>query len=311
MQIEEIILPEVKTIKEDGNTGIFVIEPLHPGYGMTVGNSLRRVMLSSLKGAAVTSVKIKGVSHEFSTVPGIKEDVLSVILNMKMIRVKIHQGDQHKMILNIKGDKIVKAGDIKTDADVEVMNKDLYLFTASGNKGEIEIEIEVEVGRGYVPAEERKEKKAIGEIAVDALFAPIEKVSYLVENTRVGQATDFDKITLHIVSDGTISPKQALVDASKLLVEQFSLIAGDREPTKMKDKKPAMPGIKKDEKMDELSVEEVDFSTRTINALLKNNIKTLGQLAKLSNEEIGSLRGMGSKAQEEIEEKMKELGLTA
>lgn len=309
MQIDEIILPEIKTIKEEGNAGVYTIEPLHPGYGMTVGNSLRRVMLSSLPGAAVTAVKIKGVPHEFSTIGGVKEDALNIILNLKMLRLKVHQGDKHTLILSVKGKKEVRASDIKKNADVDVINRDLYLFTINDPKAEVEMEIDVEVGRGYIAAEEKKEKKSIGEITVDSLFAPIEKVSYIVENTRVGQATNFDKINIQITTDGTISPKEAMIDAAKILVEQFSLIAGEREPTKVKEKKAATLLGKKDEKIDELSVEEVDFSTRTINALMKNNIKTIGQLAKLSNEDIGSLRGMGTKAQEEIEEKMKELGL--
>lgn len=308
MQVEDIVLPEIKTIKEEGNMGLYVVEPLYPGYGMTVGNSLRRVMLSSLPGASVTAIKIKGVSHEFTAIPGIKEDALQVVLNFKMLRVRIHQGEKHTLTLNVKGAKKVTAGDIKGNADVEVANKDLYLFTTVGAKGDVEIEIEVETGRGYIAAEEKKEKKSIGEITMDSLFSPIEKVSYMVENTRVGQATNFDKITMQITTDGSIGPKQAMIDASKILVEQFSLIAGEREPTKIKEKKTVAPA-RKDEKIDELSVEEVDFSTRTINALLKNNIKTIGQLSKLSTEEIGSLRGMGSKAQEEIEDKMKELGL--
>jgi len=308
MQVEEIILPEIKNIKESENYGVFSIEPLYPGYGMTVGNSLRRVMLSSLPGAAVTAVKVKGANHEFTTIDGVKEDALSVILNLKMLRVKIHQGDKHRLTLNIKGSKEVKASDIKANADVEIMNGDLYLFTVNDSKAEIEMEIEVETGRGYVTAEERKDKRPIGEITVDSLFTPIEKVSYLVENTRVGQATNFDKITFHITTDGSVSPREAMTDAAKILVEQFSLIAGDREPTKMKEKKSS--GLtRKDDKAEELSVEEVDFSTRTINALVKNNIKTIGQLSKLSSEEIGSLRGMGSKAQEEIEEKLQEMGL--
>jgi DNA-directed RNA polymerase subunit alpha len=308
MQIDEIILPEIKTIKEEGNMGVFVVEPLYPGYGMTVGNSLRRVMLSSLPGAAVTAIKVKGATHEFTALPGVKEDVLQMVLNFKMLRVKTHQGDKHTLTLNVKGAKKVTAADIKTSADVEVINKDLYLFTTVGAKNEIEIEIDVETGRGYMAAEEKKEKKSIGEITLDSLFSPIEKVSYMVENTRVGQATNFDKINIQITTDGTISPKQAMIDAARLLVEQFSLISGEREPTKVKERKTATPS-RKDEKIDELSVEEVDFSTRTINALLKNNIKTIGQLAKLSMEDIGGLRGMGSKAQEEIEEKMKELGI--
>lgn len=308
MQVEPIILPEIKTVKEDGNVGVFSIEPLYPGYGMTVGNSLRRVMLSSLPGAAVTSIKIKGASHEFATIPGVKEDVLAIVLNLKQLRVAIHQGDRHTLTLKVKGSKEVKASDIKTNADTEISNKDLYLFTITSDKTEVEMDIEVEIGRGYITSEERKDKRSIGEIAVDSLFAPVQKVSYMVENTRVGQATNFDKITMQITTDGSIAPKDAMIESAKILVEQFSLIAGEREPTKIKSTKTSgMP--KKDEKVDELSVEEVDFSTRTINALIKNNIKTMGQLAKYSSDEVGSLRGMGAKAQEEIEEKLKELGL--
>ena len=308
MDIEDIILPELKTIKEDSKEGIFVIEPLYPGYGMTIGASLRRVLLSSLPGAAITSVKVDGAPHEFSAIPGAKEDMVAILLNLKMVRVLIHRGDKHKLTLSVKGSKTVKAGDIKGNADVEIVNKDLPLFSTTSEKAKVDMEIVVETGRGYVTAEERKDKKSIGEITMDSLFTPVKKVSYLVENTRVGQATNFDKITLNINTDGSVSPKQAVTDAAKILVEQFSLLAGERKPTKV-EKKTGETFSRKDEKAEELSVEEVDFSTRTINALLKNNIKTLGSLAKLSGEEIRSLRGMGSKALDEIEEKLIELGL--
>ncbi len=307
MELEEINLPEIKTIKDDGSFGVFAIEPLYPGYGMTVGNSLRRVLLSSLTGAAPVALKIEGASHEFSTLPNVKEDILNIVLNMKMLRVKIKSGDRHRLKLEVKGAKKVTAKDIKSDSDVEVSNPELHLFTTTSDKAHIEMEIEVEKGRGYVSAEERKEKRPIGEIAMDALYTPVVKVSYNVENTRVGQATNFDKINLEVATDGTISPLVAIKDASAILVEQFSLLAGLREPTKAKERKSAT--ARRDEKNDDLSVEEVDFSTRTINALLKNGIKTMGQLAKLNTEEIGSLRGMGTKAQEEIVEKLTELGL--
>ncbi len=308
MAIEGIILPEIKTIKEDKNSGTFIIEPLYPGYGMTIGNCLRRVLLSSLPGAAVTSVKIEGASHEFSSISGVKEDVVNILLNLKMLRVKIHKGEKHTLSLNVKGSKKVTAADIKTNADVDVINKDLYLFTINSDSGKVEMEINVEEGRGYVVYEDKKEKKKIGEIAMDALFTPTKKVSYFVENTRVGQATNFDKITMNITTDGTLSPKEAIVESAKILIEQFSLLAGERKPTKVA-KKEGGSLSKKEEKPEDLSVEEVDFSTRTINALLKNNIKNMGDLSKLTKDEIGSLRGMGSKAQEEIEEKLAELGL--
>ncbi|MBI2448037.1 DNA-directed RNA polymerase subunit alpha [Candidatus Microgenomates bacterium] len=306
MELEEIILPAIKTVSETEISGNYIIEPLYPGYGMTVGNALRRVLLSSLPGAAVSAIKIENASHEFSAISGVKEDILNIVLNFKLLRVALSGEAKHRLTLSVKGAKKVTAKDIKTDSDVVIANPDLYLFTTTDDKAKVEMEIEVEKGRGYVSAEERKEKRPIGEIAIDSLFSPVSKVAYSVENTRVGQITTFDKINLEIKTDGSISPKQALLDAAGIMVEQFSVLAGLREPTKQKEKKAS---AKRDEKNDELSIEEVDFTTRTINALLKNNIKNIGQLVKMTNEEIGSLRGMGSKAQEEIAEKLVELGV--
>ncbi|MFA7308569.1 MAG: DNA-directed RNA polymerase subunit alpha [Patescibacteria group bacterium] len=305
METEEIILPSIKTITEETKSGSFLIEPLYPGYGMTIGNALRRVLLSSLPGAAISSVKIDGVSHEFSTLPHVKEDILNIVFNLKLVRVQIKQGDRHTLTLQSKGEGVVTAADIKGNADVVILNPEQPLFTITTPKGVVNMEIEVERGRGYVSAEERREKRPIGEIAIDALYTPVTRVSYSVENTRVGQATNFDKIMLDVETDGTTSPRQAITDAANILVEQFSLLAGNREPSKMAEKK----GSRVSGRDEDMSVEEVDFSTRTINALLKNNIKSMKQLSSLSTDEIGSLRGMGAKAQEEIAEKIVELGL--
>lgn len=307
MEIEPIILPTIKTISEDTKAGVFEIEPLHPGFANTIGNALRRVLLSSLPGSAVSAVKIEGVSHEYSTIPGVKEDVLNIIFNLKDLRVKITNGDSHKLILNVKGEKVVTAADIKAHSDVEILNPEQVIMTLTSAKAHVIMEITVENGRGYIAAEERREKRPIGEITLDSLFTPVTKVAFTTENTRVGQATNYDKISLDIETTGNISPSEALRDAALILVEQFSLIAGDRKPTKIADRKTS--GSKKADDMEKMSVEELDLSTRTLNALMKNNIKTVDQLAKLSADEIGGLRGMGSKAQEEISEKLEELGI--
>jgi len=223
--MEEIILPEIKTISEDENHGVFVIEPLYPGYGQSLGNPLRRVLLSSLEGAAISSIKIEGVSHEFSAIPGVKEDAIEVILNLKQIRLKLFGDEPATMKLAVKGPKEVRASDIKTPSQVEIKNKDLYIATVNDNKHSLIIEMFVEKGRGYVPAESKPEKPDIGIIQVDSLFSPVLSVNFHVENTRVGQRTDFDKLTIDIKTDGTILPKEALKKAAEILVSQFKLIS--------------------------------------------------------------------------------------
>jgi DNA-directed RNA polymerase subunit alpha len=223
--MEEITLPKIQTIKEEKNYGQFVIEPLYPGYGQTIGNSLRRVLLSSLEGAAISSIKIEGISHEFSAIPGVKEDVIEIILNLKQLRMKLFGNEPIKMTLNVKGAKKVTAKDIKAPSQVEIINKDLYIATLDGKNSSLSMEMTVEKGRGYLPVEMRTEKPEIGVIQIDSLFSPVVGVNFKVENTRVGQRIDFNKLTLEVKTDGTITPSLALKKASVILVDQFKLLA--------------------------------------------------------------------------------------
>lgn len=216
---------EPKVVSKEGTRGVFEIGPLYPGYGMTIGNTLRRVLLSSLEGAAVTSLKIKGVDHEFSTMAGVLEDVIDIILNVKKVRFKLFKDEPVTLFLSAKGPKEVTAADIKTTADVEVVNPGQLIATITDKKTEIEMEVTVEKGIGYVPAEQReKEKLSIGKIAVDGIFTPVKGVNFTVENIRVGQRTDYNKVLLDIETDGSVSPEAALKQACRILIEHFNII---------------------------------------------------------------------------------------
>lgn len=221
-----ILLPKpAKIINKKDNWACFEIEALYPGYGITVGNSLRRVLLSSLSGAAVTQVKIKGVQHEFSTIPGVLEDVVNIVMNLKQMRFKMHSDEPQKAVLKIKGEKKVKGSDFKIPTQVELVNKSCHIATLTSKKADLEMEIQIEKGIGYEPVERRKKQKKleIGAIPIDAIFTPIKRVSYKVENMRVGERTDFDRLFLEIETDGTIMPKQAFSQATEILVKHFSL----------------------------------------------------------------------------------------
>jgi len=307
--IQNIHLPQVKTITEEGNIGVFSVGPLYPGYGMTLGNSLRRVILSSLPGAAVTAVKIDGITHEFTTIPHIKEDVVELILNLKQLRVRMHTEEEQYLYLSASGEGKVTAKNIKAPSQVEVVNPDLHIAILDNAKAKLEIEIKVENGRGYVPVEKREgEKLQVGMIAVDAIYTPIKKVRYSVEKTRVGQMTDLDKLVIEVETDGTISPKEAVELSADILVDHFSVVAG-------KDLgKVGIPAeAKKVEKSAEdaalkILVEEINLSPRTTNALLNNDIKTIADVLSLTDEELRSLKGFGNKAYQEVREKIDELG---
>ena len=220
-------LPEqIKVVSKDGNKGVFEISPLTAGYGATIANPLRRVLLSSLEGAAITSVKIKGVDHEFTSMPGVLEDLIEVIQNVKKIRFKLHGDGPVKLTLQAKGDGEVKAGDIKLTSDVELINEDQHIVTLTDKKAEFSMELDVEKGVGYVPVEQRqKEKLAIGVISVDAIFSPVKLVNFKVENTRVGQKIDYNKITMEVETDGSIQPEEAMKKAAGILVDHFKLIS--------------------------------------------------------------------------------------
>ncbi len=216
-----------KLVSKEGNKGIFELAPLYPGYGMTIGNALRRVLISSLEGAAVTSVKITGVDHEFSTITGVLEDVIDIILNLKKVRFKVFRDEPVIVTLKVKGNKIVTARDIKAEADVEVVNPDQHIATITDDKKELEMELTVERGIGYVPVEQRhKEKLSVGKIAVDGIFTPVKTVNFVVENIRVGQRTDYNKVILDIETDGSIEPEETLKRAAQILIDHFSIISG-------------------------------------------------------------------------------------
>lgn len=301
----EIQLPQIKKVKEEDNRATFVIEPLYSGYGMTLGNSLRRVLLSSLSGAAITAVKIDQVAHEFSTINGIKEDVVEIILNLKKLRFKVFTDEPQTLYLAKTGRGKVTSNDIKVGADVEIVNKNQHIATLDNAKAKISMEIRVEKGRGYVPVEGREnEKLEVGMIAVDALYSPVLRVRYSVENTRVGHVTDLDKLIMEIETDGTISSLDAITRAAEILVDHFAIVAGQTIPS-------AQPAVAQSVDNDTLNimVEELNLSQRSTNALLNNDIKTVGDLMKLSHDEMKEIKGFGAKAFDEVTAKIKELGL--
>jgi len=305
--IHNFHLPEVKSIKESKNAGVLSIEPLYPGYGMTLGNSLRRVLLSSLPGVAVTAIKVEGAMHEFSTIPNIKEDVIEIILNLKNLRFRLFQDSKAEeyMTLNVSKEGKVKASDIKAPSNIEIINPDLHIAIVDNPKGKLNIEMKVETGRGYVPVEKRADEKLpAGWIAVDALYSPVLNVNYSVEKTRVGQMTNLEKLVISIETTGTITPKEALMQAAEILVDHLMIIAGKKEASVEMDSI-----ADNEDNIANISVEEMNFSPRTTNALVNNDIKTVGDVLNLTKEELSSFKGLGNKAIDELMEKMNELGI--
>lgn len=307
--LHEIYLPEIKTEKKEGNKATFAIEPLSPGYGNTLGNALRRVLLSSLVGAAPVGVRIKGVSHEFSTVPGVKEDVVEIILNIKKLRAKLHSDEPQIVKINVKGAKKVTAADIEAPSQVEIINKDLHIATLDGDKAELSMEIDIDKGRGYETVEKAKaEKSQLNTIDLDVMYSPVKKVRYDVEATRKGKVIDLDKLVLDIETDGEVTPEDALKEASLILVDQFNLLAGKTEAPK--EKKEVQSGDDK-KKMDaaKIQIEELDLSARAMNAFLANEIKTVGEAMEIGGDKLSRMKGLGKKAIEELNEKIKEFDL--
>ena len=304
----DINLPELKEEKTADNSAQFVLEPLFPGYGMTLGNSMRRVLLSSLAGSAITAVKIEGVSHEFSTIAGVKEDVIELILNLKQIRFR-NPNEEPVMLTLKKTGGVVKAGDITTSNDVEVVNPDLVIANLDNSKAKLEIELKVEQGRGYVPVESRTgEKLPVGMIAIDAIYTPIKRVRYDVQNTRVGQMTNLDKLILEVETDGTISPSDAVKQAAEVLVGHFQVLAG-HDVVSVGTGGIMTAAERAEADMAQIGVDEVNFSPRTANALLNNDIKTIRDLMEFTPADLKELKGFGAKAQEEVLEKLVELGI--
>ena len=300
--------PTITKIDENKDYGRFVIEPLERGYGTTLGNSLRRVLLASLPGAAITSIKIDGVLHEFDTVPGVREDVMQIILNIKGIAVKSYVEDEKKIELDVVGPAEVTAGDILTDSDIEIVNPDHYLFTIAEGKTFKAI-LTVNSGRGYVPAESNKKDEApVGTLAVDSIYTPVKKVNYQVEPARVGSNDGFDKLTLEINTNGTIIPEDALGLSARILMEHLGLFTDLTEVAKsaevMKETETAS-----DDRMLDRTIEELDLSVRSYNCLKRAGINTVFDLTEKTEPEMMKVRNLGRKSLEEVKVKLAELGL--
>ncbi len=311
-----IVLPsKPKIIKEEGNKGSYVIDGLYPGYGHTLGNSLRRIILSSLEGAAITSIKIKGVGHEFSAIEGVKDDVIMTILSLKKIRFKLHSSEPQTAHLSVKGPKIVTAADIKIPSQVEVMNPEQYINEITDKNTELDIEMVIEKGLGFVSKEViQKERVDIGTIAMDVVFSPVKRVSYEVENMRVGNRTDFNRLTLNIETDGGITPHEALEKSIQIMISQLKSIVGFKEEDgvieKLEEKSSQVSemSIDKDTIDDILKtrVESLDLSQRTTNALINANIRTLGGLSRKKEKDLLDIEGLGAKGIGEIKKILKE-----
>lgn len=310
--------PGVVNVDDHTDTSAtFAVEPLHSGYGMTLGNSLRRVLLSSIAGAAVTAFKIQGATHEFTTIPGVKEDVVDIMLNLKGIRFRVFSDEPQTLRISKKGKGAVTAADIQKNADVEIVNPDHVIATIDDAKADFVMDLVVEVGRGYRTIEEVSSKKSNDYIALDAIFTPVLRVRYKVENTRVGQMTNLDKLLLTIDTDGSITPRDAFEEAAAILVNQYTALAGK---TRVAMPEPVANSSASDDfavntdGLDDTTalntpIEDLNLSARTTNALINNDIHTIKDLFALSDIELRDLKGFGSKALDEVKEKMAELEL--
>lgn len=307
----EIEKPKIECVEstEDNTYGKFVVEPLERGYGITLGNALRRILLSSLPGVAVTSIKIDGVLHEFSTVPGVIEDVTEIILNVKNISMKLHSDGPKIVYIDADGEGPVTAGDIKADSDVEILNPDLHICTLNG-ENRFYMELVLNKNRGYIPAEKNKQAgQPIGIIPVDSIYTPVRKVNYTVENTRVGQITDYDKLTLEVWTNGSIKPDEAISLGAKIMSEHLNLFIDLSDHAKhteiMVEKEETMK-----EKVLEMTIEELDLSVRSYNCLKRAGINTVEDLTNKTEEDMMKVRNLGRKSLEEVLQKLNALGLS-
>ncbi len=301
------VTPKVNKLEANANYGKFDIEPLDPGFGTTLGNTLRRVLLSSLWGAAVTSIQIDGVAHEFTAIPHVKEDVTEVILNLKRLRLKAFTEDPITLLLDVKGPAEVRASNIQATSDVEVVNPDLYICTLAA-KGHLRMELNVERGKGYVPAERNKrEGQPIGVIPIDSIFSPVEKANFVVEKTRVGQSTDYDRLIIEVWTDGTMSPEEAVSHSAELFTQHLRLFTTFRDSIEKTEQERTGERTGQNKLMD-TPIEELDLSVRAFNCLKANEIQTVGQLLQKREEELLALRNFGRKSLDEIKEKLVEKG---
>ena len=309
--LSNMVTPVVEREAEARNYGKFVISPLEHGFGITLGNALRRVLLSSLEGAAVSSIRISDVLHEFSDIPGVREDVIQVMLQIKQTRLIMHEGDTARLHLDVRGEGVVTAADIQTPADVEIVNPDLYMFTVDDNKTRLEIDLVVERGRGYSPASDRTGKLPIGELPVDAIYTPVKRVNFVVGSARVGQSTNYDKLVLEIWTDGTITPEKALGGASKILIDHLRFISGiSEEILAISTEKEVVAGHLTSEAA-ETPIENLDLTVRVFNSLKRTGITTVGDVLELlekGDEAVMSIRNFGEKSLDELRLKMHEKG---
>lgn len=307
----EIEKPRIECIETptDDSYGKYVIEPLERGYGTTLGNSLRRVLLSSLHGTAVTSIRISGIQHEFSAIPGVKEDVTEIVLNIKRIIARLHSDEPKTVYIEASGEGEVTAGDIKADGEVEILNPELHIATL-GPDASLSMELTLDHGRGYVPADKNKNpQQIIGTIPVDSIYTPVLKVNYAVENTRVGNQTDFDKLTLEVWTDRTISPRDAVSLGAKILVDHFTLFTDLSDSIGSRSTVVEKVETQRD-KVLEMTIEELDLSVRSFNCLKRANINTVEDLISKTQDEMIKVRNLGRKSLEEVEHKLAMMGLS-
>ncbi len=304
MLLEDVI-PKIECDESSENYGRFVVEPLDPGFGVTLGNSLRRVLLGSLLGAAVTAVKIEGVQHEFTTIPHVKEDVIEFLLNVKELRLKAFSEQSGRLFLEVKGEGIVCAGDIKPSADFEVVNPELHLATLDSPDAFLDVVLYVERGKGYVPAG-RGDGSPLGVIPVDAIYAPVRRVNYSVEKTRVGQASNYDRLILEVWTDGTTSPSEALSQSAEILVNHFSLFY-DLGKAPVEGEEPPTPAVPPEQY--EMSLEQLGLSARTFNSLRRSGITKVGELLEKSDADLLGLRSFGQKSLDEVKGRLEALDI--
>lgn len=309
--LSNMVTPKVEREAEARNYGKFVIGPLERGYGITLGNALRRVLLSSLEGAAVTSLRITDVLHEFSDIPGVREDVVQVILQVKQLRMMLHDVDSAYLHLEVRGEGVVTAADIQVPAEVEIVNPDLYLFTVDDPKTHLEFDMTVERGRGYSPANERVGRLPIGDLPIDAIFGPVQRVNWTVASARVGQSTNYDRLILEIWTDGTRSPENSLSTASMILIDHLRYISGITEEMLMVIPEEVETGSHLTSEAAETPIENLDLSVRVFNSLKRTGITTVGNVLELlekGEDAVMSIRNFGEKSLDELREKMKEKG---
>jgi DNA-directed RNA polymerase subunit alpha len=304
----EIERPTIECAENDEQYGKFVIEPLERGYGTTLGNSLRRILLSSLPGSAVTSIKIDGVMHEFSTITGVKEDVTEIILNLKRLAVRVNSDEERTVVIDAKGPMEVTSGDIKISADVEIYNEDLHIATLEENAS-LYMEINLAKGRGYVTADQNKsETTPIGVIPVDSIYTPVSKVNFAVENTRVGQVTDYDRLTLEVWTDGSIPPSESVAIGAKIMRDHLDLFINLFDCADSMDTMVEKEDNPKERAL-EMPIDELELSVRSFNCLKRANINTVEELTQKSEDDMMNVRNLGKKSLEEVKEKLADLGL--